>query len=347
MVVPPRRYAPLAVTIAVACARSPAESPPTIPSSAPAPSATPPVAQLASWPLDGIDDATTIAFGAETGCVSRRSGTVSCWSLSAVDGGAVTPAAGKELDGVHDAVAVIGAHLALDTFCVLRRDGSVACRGIGSIQPGFDPRVSYSGLTTIPGLSDVAQVDHQLQGCATSRGGQVTCWWYDASGQVGGAPPSLLVVPIPSLRAAVEVAMITEGVVCAVLRTKAVVCRQLGSSPQETDVPELAGTLHMSSGGCSALETGHVACLSDGFPWPRDVTEIAGIADAVETTGTREEGCAVRRGGQVACWRRAGASRAFDVMDVRDVDDALHVAGTATLGCAARRSGHVACWRSA
>jgi hypothetical protein len=155
----------------------------------------------------------------------------------------------------------------------------------------------------------------------------------------------LRVFPIASVHDAISVALVGEEA-CVVRRSKNVTCHSWWGEGEDTEVPELAGTVQMSSCGCAAREDGSVTCVSDGVPFPGHVSKIRGVTDAREVSGGMESGCAVRADGEIVCWRPADAKTPrIELVDVRGIDDATHVVGGAGFGCALRSSGQVACWR--
>ncbi len=105
-------------------------------------------------------------------------------------------------------------------------------------------------------------------------------------------------------------------------------------------VPALQGAASLSIGSredCAVLRTGRVRCLRT--PKRNEMVDIQGVDDAVFV----DEGCALRRNGQVVCWSVPDEAGKGAVV-VPGVERALRLATTGGRACVVRAPGEVLCW---
>ncbi len=169
--------------------------------------------------------------------------------------------------------------------------------------------------------------------CAKRRTGLVKCWGDDSDKQTGtgGAATSdggTSVVPTPQVVNGIDAFSIGSG----------------------------------AKHGCAALQGGTVSCwganasgqLGNGLkgtavPSPNPVRSIA---DAFRVAGGSTHTCALRIGGNVACWGNNLSGQlgnntrneALEPRDVVDFNNAIQVTAGVSHTCALRRTGEVACW---
>jgi hypothetical protein len=110
---------------------------------------------------------------------------------------------------------------------------------------------------------------------------------------------------------------------------------------------------------CGVRRSGEVFCLGDeqfgvamGRALGPEERLAARIADGVQASGNANEGCGVRKSGQLTCWMRRWGKDAGkrdvavgrDFVDVDGLDDVVQVSVVDSHRCALRRNGQVVCW---
>jgi hypothetical protein len=303
--------------------------------------------------------------GANT-CARRAEGSVACW-------GEVFGAAPQEIDGVSSAVDVrVGAAFA----CALQADAHVDCWSL----PWTG---GAGGPAPVPGLTDAVQLsvgsDHA---CAVRAGGGAVCWGSNFAGALGDgtlidrAEP----VPVVGLGPVVEIAAGFSST-CARLGNGGARCwgrdlsGQLGDGqvthPQcnETTmcsttpvvVAALDDAAEISAGlnGAGARRTdGHVVGwgwnssgeIGDGTQQDRaEPAPALEIADAKRIYVGYQRRCAIRAGGELACWgaptdTTSGAQPVLTATKIEGLDEVVDVTGGWYHLCALDRGGRVSCW---
>ncbi|HEY1538246.1 MAG TPA: fibronectin type III domain-containing protein [Solirubrobacteraceae bacterium] len=223
--------------------------------------------------------------------------------------------------------------------CAVRTQGHVACWGTGL--GGLLGDDDYDAIAPSPveaiGLTDAVEVAAGIEHtCALRAGGQVDCWGRGRYGQLAtgtattdSTTGALGPEPVPGLTDAVQIAAGALDT-CAVRAGGSVVC--WGEN---------------AFGQLGNATTGQSNALGSNVP-----VTVAGISDGVQVSVGRTAACAVRSGGQVACWGALGTTQSNVAVAVDGVSDAAQVAvgsGSFFIGangwaCAVRSSGHVVCW---
>jgi alpha-tubulin suppressor-like RCC1 family protein len=220
--------------------------------------------------VPGLNDVIDVALSAESSCVVRRGGTVSCWGNNET-GELGYPATDKcegdfdvatkkkvlvscqstprEVPGLTEVEQI---SLGSGHACALRSDGTVMCWGRASTgQLGYvgyakcsDGRDCERAPRQVPDLSGVEQITASLaHTCGRMKDGTVRCWGENAGGFLGFAPSQCdqsdcgkTPTSVPSVRGAVD--LTTGGEFsCAVVSDGAVMCwglsrfAELGSIP--------------------------------------------------------------------------------------------------------------------
>lgn len=199
-----------------------------------------------------VNDATSLAVGAGFSCAVRASGAVWCWggntygelgsgTATAMPRG--TPAA---VVGISDAIAVAagGYHA-----CALRSTGAVVCwgeNGAGQLGASTAPSDRSPSPITVGSLpSTIARIAAgSAHSCASTSGGSLYCWGYNAIGQVGDGTvlnrASPVVVPPGGTVAEIELGAYHS---CASLTTGSAVCWGRNVSGQLGDGTTMMRTL--------------------------------------------------------------------------------------------------------
>jgi len=282
-------------------------------------------------------------------CAARASGNAACWGdneLGQLGNGnqddQPTPVAVRDSSNAN---ASLGGVLAVAGSsvhaCALRFNGTVFCWGDNSQgQLGNPAAGSFSTKPVQAGnLTDVVAVaGGPLHTCALRVGGRVSCWGYNASGQLGDGSGSTgpRSVPVTVVRAEAE-----------------------GGGDLLEVVAIAAGVNH----NCALHASGAVSCWGgNDFGALGDTTSV-GVrsravtvvslpdATALATGPTANHTCALRADGSVRCWGRNDDSQLGDGTILNrnfpvpnGVTDAVALAAGARHSCAARVSGLALCW---
>ncbi len=217
--------------------------------------------------IEGLDNATTLAFDYEHACTIRREGRkVSCWGLNNQgqlgDGtkeNRLTPVDVVGLGPVKQ-VAVGMLH-----SCALRDNGEILCWGVnGNGQLGDGTTEGRMSPTKVLDIDDAVEIGAGARfTCARRSDGSVYCWGQGCDNQLGigqseSQPRPIEVVDLPP---ATELRVGAGG---SCIRSESGEERCWGRGRLEKALPaeacELApGWRHF----CAALETGEVYCWGD------------------------------------------------------------------------------------
>ena len=237
----------------------------------------------------GLGDATRIAAGGNFTCAVRRGGDVACW------GGNTSGQLGTgNRDERNSPTAVASLNTAADISageahaCAVTTSGAVFCWGDnlnGQLGNGRVEPAGQSRPVSVPGLSDIVQVSAAARStCALERGGAVSCWGANESGQLGTGAPNQNPNPSPALVPGISDAVSIwagDDHACAARRTGAVVCwgasgkGQIGAGPTvdgaalvalPLPVAGIGNAIAVSTGGahsCAPLESGAIFCWGE------------------------------------------------------------------------------------
>ena len=263
-------------------------------------------------PVMGIDDATAIAAGGDLAsnghsCALRRDGTISCWGNNRAgqlgngqsnDG--ESSSAPVQVAGIDDATAIAAGQ---DHSCALHQTGAVSCWGenfsgqLGNGQSGHYVRSSVPVKVT--GITDATAIAAgRYHSCALHRGGTVSCWGGNSSGQLGneqsgGTNYYGSSVPVRVVGITDATAITASGVhSCALHQDGTISCWGWNDDGQ----------------------LGNVTYADSSVP-----VRVFSITDATAITASRHHSCALHQNGTVSCWGRNGSGQLGNGQSGRNV----------------------------
>ncbi len=282
--------------------------------------------------------ATQASAGRSHTCAVTSSGGVQCWGWNAAgqlgDGTTIDRVTPVAVSGLASGVAAVTAGIA--HTCALMVAGGVKCWGqnfYGELGDGTttNRNAPVDVLTLTSGVSAIASGG--LSTCAVLTAGGVSCWGYNAFGQLGDGTLVNRSTPVPVAGLGSAAVAVGQGTFhsCAVLIGGAVKCwgygmdGQIGDGlaattprPAPVDVVGLStGVTRLALGAyhsCALLASGGVKCwgynglgtLGDGTTTQRRApVDVVGLASGVASIAASVDGyhtCAVLAGGALRCW---------------------------------------------
>jgi hypothetical protein len=253
--------------------------------------------------------------------------------------------------------------------CALRKDDKVSCWGYAGRGALGDGHVDEEKPAVVAGLASVAQIaGASTHACAVTKSGAAYCWGRNGSGELGDGTKRSRAAPVRV--AGVDDATqidIAADTACAIKKSGAVVCwgKPSGAQRKPVVVAGVNDAVAIAVGledSCVVRRSGAVACFVNERP-SLGVRAVPGISDAVgvATNGAASLGgpippaqlvCALRRGGDLACWTGVvrGDNDALSVQvgaRLRGAGPAKRVevagAGAFVQVCTIGASGEVAC----
>ncbi|MCG8556714.1 MAG: hypothetical protein MJD61_15715, partial [Proteobacteria bacterium] len=270
-----------------------------------------PIGAHSSLPVaSNVMDSLEIRAGRSHTCARLRSGGVRCWGRDSES------QLGDSSLGNLPAVELT---LGSGHTCARLITGEVWCWGANSVgELGDGSRTHPRAMPrAVSGLADAAAIKAGIaHTCALLQTGEVRCWGFNPSAQLGNTLPG---------------------------STKPVTVAGLGRAV------ELAASEHDT---CALLATGEVWCWG-GFYGPVPVA-VAGLQDVVEIKAGRQHTCARLLGGELRCWGANYRAQLGDgtTLDRRVPGPVPGVRGAVelTLGwmhtCARLGNGELWCWGS-
>jgi alpha-tubulin suppressor-like RCC1 family protein len=299
--------------------------------------------------VDGCLRAVAIAIGDVFRCYLLSDGDVAC-------SGDILPGTTVEdpvrVPGVHDAIGLAASARAA---CAVLRDGSVWCWGAnlhGALGRGFVTTAETTRFDAepVPGLSDVVGVGAGVaHHCAVHADGSVSCWGWNAAGQLGDDTTSSRASPAPAASYGdVDLVVGTTTTTCARVATGRVTCwgqgellgdgSSVGRRTPGAPVRGVARVIAMDGGYrhvCAVADDGRAFCWGDNWtgglgvetPSERPLWPVlaGGLTDAVAIAAGGSSTCAVRVGGGVRCW--GDSSQRHDAVRVVDLGAVLPAMG--------------------
>jgi hypothetical protein len=293
------------------------------------------LALTASPPLEGIDDAVSLALGPTFGCVATRAGKVLCFG--------------------DNTYGQLGAHLRAD-----RSDKPVVVSGVSGARRVF----------ASDGRACALLADDTVRCWGRNDGGQTggSTYYLPAAHELVEADL------VDGVRDATSIA-VGGSTTCAATHRRGVMCwgrtlfggermMHAAQSTRPVEVPELAGVEGMSASGGAfcGLAGGEVKCWGDlyslfaGEPARSSKITSAGVKRARKVRIAQTHGCAVLTDGSVTCWGMGsygalgrGETTGYEAMapeTVRDVASAVDVAVGGASSCALTGAREIYCWGS-
>ena len=295
---------------------------------------------LVNVDVAGVSDAVDVAAGGGFSCALRESDTISCWGSNedgqlgdGVDGD--FSSVPVDVAGVSDALALAAG----DGYsCALRESGDISCWGANSSGQLGDG--TSDDLSSVPvgveGVSDAVTVAAGGGGfdghsCALREGGDISCWGWNGSGQLGDGTGDRSLVPV-------GVAGVSDAVAVAAGGGHSCALREGGTVSCWGD--NWSGQLGDGTGGAD----GDFSLVPVG---------VMGISDAVAVAAGGAHSCALREGGTVSCWGDNSSGQLGDgnsgdfslvPVGVAGISDAVAVVAGSVHSCALREGGTISCW---
>lgn len=292
----------------------------------------------------GLNAVVDIDAGTDHTCAVLYDGTLKCWGSDLLGqfgngeaAGSTTPTTIPGLSGVT-AIATGQAHT-----CALLNTGAVKCWGWNNAaQIGACTSAAGSGATThcktpqdISGLGNgVVDIEAgRYHTCALLNTGDVKCWGFGTSGQLGNGTFNSSSTPVSVVDLSSPVTRIAAGgdTTCAVLSNGGARCW---------------GQNSYGSLGNGATSAGNAWNIPQSRP--QEVKLSSTTAVEISIMG---HGCAVLRSGGVQCWgfsdrnQVAGSSNTGTPVTVNGLSgSAFKIAVGSQHSCAVLRTGGVQCW---
>ncbi len=275
-----------------------------------------------------------VTVGVDFACALTDAGGVKCWGSNPYgalgDGTTTDRATPGDVVGLTSGVAAVSA--GQFHACALTHTGAVMCWGMneegelgnGTVVSSSVP-VAVSGLST--GIASLAT--GWSHNCAVRTTGGITCWGYNAAGQLGDGTLVARLTPVEVLGLPGSMTTVATGQdhTCALTEAGGMLCWGGGVAGQ----------------------------LGDGTSQNRlNPTGVVGLSSGVVgmTLGTRHT-CALTDAGAVSCWGYnmygpvgpdAGLYSAAPVAVVGLSSGVVSIAGFYLHNCALRNTGGVTCW---
>ena len=275
--------------------------------------------------------------------------------------------------------------------CAVLSDGSARCWGMnvdsntlfgtlgdGSSRSSSSVPVSVVGITNATGIAAASPGFHS---CAVLTGGSVTCWGWNAAGQLGDGTKTVRLVPVPVSSISTATSVVTaHSSSCAMLSDGSVQCwgerpgrdffaaydsSQTSSTPVTiSGIPTVTSIALGTTFTCILLTDGSVQCwgnkhnnndvfLGDGTNTgnPSPVT-VSGVSNAKSIAIGSSFSCALLASGSVKCWGVNNVGQLGDqTTDDRSTPVPVFSISTATSisagmghACAVLINGTVQCW---
>jgi alpha-tubulin suppressor-like RCC1 family protein len=271
--------------------------------------------------------------------------------------------------------------------CARMTNGTVRCWGearlgqlgdAANLDAGTDPD-DVLKPKEVPGLTDATSITAGANHtCVIRKGGKVSCWGYNYSGQLGTGNKSTSSSPLDVV-GLTDATQVSGGftATCAIHTDKTASCwgdndnGQLGDgtkneSTKPVKVKDLTGVKSIAVGTqhtCAIVEPADVYCWGDNAkgqlgngstdPSPEPV-KVGGLSDAVEIVMGASFTCARETNGRVSCWGQNDVGQLGNGVAttnpnpspvlVAQLSDAKAIGAGLQHACAVRASGEVACW---
>jgi alpha-tubulin suppressor-like RCC1 family protein len=339
--------------------------------------------RIAPVAVSGLINVAAITAGNGHTCALTRTDTVMCWGSNASgqlgDGSTTNRLTPVMVSGLSN-VATIAA--GSGHTCALSTTGGLKCWGAnGSGQLGNDGTANATAPVAVSGsASGIAAVaTGGSHTCALDTTGGLTCWGYNAYGQIGDGTTVEKITPVSVSGLASGVVAIATGAdhTCALTTAGTAMCwgrnnGQLGDGTfvgKTAPVPVigLTGIAAIAAGyshTCALDATGGLKCwgsnaygqLGDGTMVDKATpVAVSGLASGVAaiTAGGFAHTCALTTGGAVKCWGYNSTGQLGDGTTTTRVTPVVVSgleSGVAAIAvgdlhtCAVTTTGEVKCW---
>lgn len=234
--------------------------------------------------VSGISSAVSIGIGNGVNCAALANGNLNCWGYNGsgqVGNGTTgtnvsTPV---QVSGISTGTQAIGGQ---NSSCGLLSTGGVKCWGAGA-RGDLGNGVSYSGNNGSSTPVDVSGITTATQiakgddfGCALLSNGNVNCWGFNSSGQLGDGTTTNRNSPV-----------------------------------SVSGISNATGVSARTANACAVISGGTIKCwgwYGQGMLGTNTNTDsptpvaIAGISNAISVSVGNSHTCAIISGGQVKCW---------------------------------------------
>jgi alpha-tubulin suppressor-like RCC1 family protein len=293
-------------------------------------------------PVRGLADATAISVGGtEHACAITTGGGVACWGNNTYgtlgDGTTEMSETPVAVSGITDAIAVAAGWF---HTCALIAGGGVMCWGLNDDgELGNGEKLTVHNVSTphslhlvpvaVSGLDDATAIAAGgSYTCALRSVGSAVCWGSGLRLGAGGLDPSSIPVPVAGIADATAITA-DDSHTCALLGDQTVQCWGDNHAGQLGIVPD-HGALSQSLIPVSVPDFSDVTALAAGFDYT----------------------CAIRAGGEVACWGGNSVGQLGDEtlsdtwtpVPVSGITDAQAIDAGFQYTCVLRAAGSVTCW---
>lgn len=294
-------------------------------------------------------------------CAIRSDETVTCWGG---EDGYREHLSASELD---DVVAISISDHPSDGLhaCAVHDNGDVSCWGAGSEgQLGQAGSTSHYLPVRVPDITDAVAVSAGSGfTCALHRNGEVSCWGANDLGQLGEGATGAGRYWLQRIDRVYDAVAISSGAdhSCAIRRGGFLSCWGWVYGTRPTTVAVPGNVTSVSMGGvetCITIVDGRVFCWDYLGRNVSQMTQVAGINDAVKVSVGDESACVLHLHGGVSCWGRNDVGHVGDgtttlrhtpvrLDTITDAVDISVSSGSTTVGahaCALHSGGSVSCW---